>query len=72
MAGRGGGTHRIVAAAAGHIRYIVDTNSNWQHPVLTGADDCSNNYVWIEHKNGEWSKYFHMLQGTTTGGAEGR
>jgi hypothetical protein len=25
-----------------------------------------NNFVWIEHDNGEWSKYSHMLQWSTT------
>ncbi|WP_137846351.1 M23 family metallopeptidase [Microbacterium sp. 2FI] len=26
-----------------------------------------NNYIWIEHPNGEWSKYTHMDTGTITG-----
>ncbi|HEY7494885.1 MAG TPA: M23 family metallopeptidase [Candidatus Tectomicrobia bacterium] len=71
MAGRGGGTYRIVAAAAGHIRYIEDSRSKQQHPErwLRNTDDCFNNYVWIEHTNGEWSKYSHMQQGTTSGKA---
>jgi hypothetical protein len=25
---------------------------------------CRNNYVWIRHPNGEWSKYTHMRQGS--------
>jgi hypothetical protein len=71
MAGRGGGTYRIVAAAAGRIRYIEDSRSKQQHPErwLRNTDDCFNNFVWIEHDNGEWSKYSHMQQGTTTGKA---
>src|SRR4051812_36531914 len=67
MHGAGGGPHRIVAAAAGTIRFIVDSNSQQQHPLdwlRRGA--CVNNYVWIEHANGEWTKYSHMKQGTTT------
>ncbi len=71
MAARGGGTHRIVAAAAGIVRFIEDSHSKQQHPMrwLRHTDDCNNNYVWIEHDNGEWSKYSHMQQGTTTGKA---
>jgi murein DD-endopeptidase MepM/ murein hydrolase activator NlpD len=49
----------IVAAAEGIIRRIVDSHS-------THGPDCDenctqfNNYVWIEHANGEWSKYTHL------------
>ncbi len=68
MAGRGGGTYRIVAAAAGTIRFIQDSRSKQQHPErwLRNTGDCNNNYVWIEHDNGEWSKYSHMQQYSTT------
>lgn len=55
----------IVAAAEGIIRFIVDDN-NVRPP---GCDpNCANfnNYVWIEHANGEWSKYSHMKQNSTT------
>lgn len=55
----------IVAAAEGIIRRIVD-GFNVKPP---GCDpNCSdfNNYVWIEHANGEWSKYSHMKQFSTT------
>lgn len=72
MSGRGGGPYRIVAAAAGQIRYIEDGRSKQQHPErwLRNTDDCFNNYVWIEHENGEWSKYSHMQMGTTTAKAK--
>jgi len=49
----------IVAAAEGIVRRIVDNHS-------THGPDCSdnctdyNNYIWIEHANGEWSKYTHL------------
>jgi hypothetical protein len=68
MSGRGGGTYRVVAAAAGTIRFIQDSRSKQQHPErwLRNTDDCNNNYVWIEHDNGEWSKYSHMQQYSTT------
>lgn len=29
---------------------------------------CRNNYVWIRHGNGEWSKYTHLQQGSIPGG----
>jgi murein DD-endopeptidase MepM/ murein hydrolase activator NlpD len=37
-------------------------------PEDTVVGSCSdyNNYVWIEHPNGEWSKYTHMGTGTVT------
>jgi PKD repeat protein len=50
----------IVAAEDGVIRYIEENN-------LISAGACSgNNYVWIEHPNGEWTKYSHMLPGSST------
>ena len=68
MHAKGGGTHRVVTAAAGTIRHIQDSRSKQQHPEdwLRNTPDCLNNFVWIEHANGEWSKYSHMLFGTTT------
>ena len=35
---------------------------------LVESGSCSNynNYVWIEHPNGEWTKYTHMKTGTVT------
>jgi hypothetical protein len=57
----------------------VDINGNPQDDTLehscgnnppenTVVGRCSdyNNYVWIEHPNGEWSKYTHMGTGTVT------
>lgn len=37
-------------------------------PETTVVGSCSdyNNYVWIEHPNGEWSKYTHFGTGTVT------
>lgn len=65
MSGRSGSEpYRIVAAADGTIRAIVDNFSARQDsgPGVT----CNNNYVWIEHGNGEWTKYSHMRQNSTT------
>jgi murein DD-endopeptidase MepM/ murein hydrolase activator NlpD len=54
---------QVVAAASGTIRAIVD------HHTVEGCTDSStvvgkcsdyNNYVWIQHSNGEWSKYSHL------------
>ncbi len=69
MSGQGNGSscsinYIIVAAAEGVIRRIVDNND-------TRPPDCDpdcadfNNYVWIEHANGEWSKYSHMKKNST-------
>ncbi len=57
--GSGCGIYRLVAAAAGIVRRVVDT-----HNTTCTGDGCGdyNNYVWIEHANGEWSKYTHMKQ----------
>lgn len=63
MKGTGGDTpYRIAAAAEGVIRYIVDKFSE-NRP---GKTPCNNNYVWIEHPNGEWTKYSHLTKGSVT------
>ena len=68
MTGTGRGKpYRIVAAAAGTIRRIVD---EFEERIPTGSGrPCTNNYVWIEHANGEWTKYSHMKRGSTSGDA---
>ena len=66
MVGTGGtAPYQIVAAADGWIRMIVDNNLACCNSV-GGCSDC-NNYVWIEHPNGEWTKYTHFITGTVTG-----
>src|SRR5262245_15180810 len=59
---------RIVAAADGVVRFIVDEFATRQG---ASARPCYNNYVyvWLEHSNGEWTKYSHMEKGSTRGGA---
>lgn len=54
-------SHRIVSAAAGTVRRVVENNS-------ASCPSCgsNNNYVWIEHANGEWSKYTHFKQNSVT------
>ena len=47
---------RVVAAAARVVRFMEDGFSE-KRP---GGSPCNNNYVWIEHANGEWTKYSHM------------
>lgn len=56
--------HGVVAAADGVIERIEDSNTEDCPPGVT--DDCNdrNNYVWIRHTNGEWSKYSHMATDT--------
>lgn len=60
--------YKIVAAANGTIRYIEDGFSQKQNS--STATSCNNNYVWIEHANGEWSKYSHMKKNSTTNKAK--
>lgn len=76
MSGTGNGSscssnYRVVAAAEGIIRRIVDHHSLVGSETDCDAVDCAayNNYVWIEHANGEWTKYSHMAQNSTTGAA---
>ena len=59
----GGSTYQIVAAADGWIRAIEDDNSVQCDCSIT---NCRNNYVWIEHPNGEWTKYTHMVKNSVT------
>ncbi len=47
----------VVAAAAGTIMAIEDSNAE---------PTDSNNFVWIAHANGEWTKYTHMKTGSVT------
>jgi hypothetical protein len=54
--------YTVVAAADGTIMAIEDS-----YP--PGQED-DNNYVWIAHANGEWTKYTHLETGSVTG--EGR
>jgi len=58
--------YKIVAAAAGIVRRIVDSHDIHGSDCKDEDDDCGydmyNNYIWIEHSNGEWSKYTHMMK----------
>lgn len=49
-------THVVVAAADGIVRMVMDTNTT------SCSSGCGqfNNYVWLQHDNGEWTKYTHM------------
>ena len=58
LVGTGAQTYRIVAAARGTVRYIVDEFSVRQDSRTTRT--CNNNYIWLEHPNGEWTKYSHV------------
>ncbi|MES2797336.1 MAG: peptidoglycan DD-metalloendopeptidase family protein [Bacteroidota bacterium] len=50
-------SHQIVAAAAGTVRNVVENNN------VSGPGNAAfNNYVWIQHANGEWTKYTHFKQ----------
>jgi murein DD-endopeptidase MepM/ murein hydrolase activator NlpD len=56
--------YRVVAAAAGRIAAIQDGYGEQQSG--RAAADCHNNYVWIEHPNGEWTNYSHVARGSVT------
>jgi hypothetical protein len=54
----------IVAAAGGWIRAIRDFNNT-----SCGGTDCCpefNNFIVLEHANGEWSSYIHLKQNSIT------
>ncbi len=57
VAGVGPGEFTLVAAADGIVREVVE--SNFETP---DGSNQANNRVWIEHPNGEWTKYTHMRQ----------
>lgn len=63
--GTGCSVYRLVSAAPGIIRRIVD-NHNTRPPSCDPDCQDFNNYVWIEHANGEWNKYTHMKQNSAT------
>lgn len=54
-------TFYIVAAADGWIRQINDGDIE-QCP----DGGCPNNYIWMEHPNGEWTKYTHIRYESAT------
>ena len=49
----------------------LDGNGNLDTSIansaVIGLCQNYNNYIWIEHPNGEWSKYTHMRTGSITG-----
>ena len=58
------GNFNIVAAAGGWIRAIRD-----HHSVSCGGSSCcndKNNYIILQHLNGEWSSYVHLRQNSIT------
>ncbi len=63
--GTGGGPYRIVAASDGWVRRITDTNTGTGR-TSGSPGGCRNNFVWIEHDNGEWTKYSHFVTGSVT------
>lgn len=50
----------VVAAAAGTVMKVEDSYD----ASATNEDD--NNYLWIAHANGEWTKYTHLEEGSVT------
>jgi murein DD-endopeptidase MepM/ murein hydrolase activator NlpD len=43
-----------------------DENNSIPDSTVKGLCQHHNNYVWIEHPNGEWTKYTHMATGSVT------
>ena len=68
MVGAEARSHRIVAAAPGIVRYVVDEFDARQDSRT--ARQCNNNYIWLEHGNGEWTKYSHVRQHSARGRAK--
>lgn len=71
MNGQGGGTYRIVAAADGIVRFVEDRfdkrlKCKNDDGTSIPASEQKNNYVWIEHANGEWTKYSHMAKDSSS------
>jgi hypothetical protein len=66
MSGRGGARYTVVAAADGTVRHVVDGFDKRLDCKADPAPAQENNYVWIEHANGEWTKYTHMAKGSST------
>ena len=65
MSGRGGSRYTVVAAADGTVRHVVDGFDTRIDCKAKPAPAQENNYVWIEHANGEWTKYTHMAKGSS-------
>lgn len=66
MNGRNGSEYTIVAAADGWIRYVEEDFSAQLNCTGLPLSEQKNNYVWIEHANGEWTKYSHMTKDSFT------
>ena len=61
----GAGTSaKVVAAADGRVVAMADGNDRRQRSGQGIV--CRNNYVWLAHPNGEWTKYTHMKRGSVT------
>lgn len=65
MAGvNGTALYKVVAAQAGTVRFIVDSNS-----LNCCGGTCDNNYVWIQNIGAEWTKYSHLATNSVSGSA---
>ncbi|KQZ82327.1 hypothetical protein ASD56_15820 [Microbacterium sp. Root166] len=56
----GGDDAEVVAAASGWVRALVDDRA----APLRAADGPNENFVWIEHPNGEYTRYSRLAAGT--------
>lgn len=60
----GASPYAVVAAHTGVVRVIVDDLA-----ANCCGGTCGNNYVWLEHPLGEWSKYSHLATNSVRGDA---
>ena len=51
----GAAPYAVVAAATGIVEVISDSNTQ-----NCCGGSCANNYVWLSHIGGEWTKYSHL------------
>ncbi len=56
--------YAIVASATGIVRFIEDDLTQ-----NCCGGNCGNNYVWLEHIAGEWTKYSHLATDSVRGDA---
>lgn len=66
LMGRDGGRDRVVAAADGTVRHQVDGSDAPRGCDAGPAGGPSGSHVWIEHANGEWTRYGPLARGSST------
>ena len=65
-----GNPHAVVATADGVVAAIEDQNDEDCPADEDGDCNSDNNYVWLKHDRGEWSKYSHVFKNSVRGFAQ--